>query len=104
VLEAMREIPREEFVPAESRLMAYQDEPIPIGHGQTISQPYMTALMAESLELAGTETVLEVGAGSGYAAAVLGTLAARVDIGGDHSRAGATGCGRICGGRGATRM
>jgi protein-L-isoaspartate(D-aspartate) O-methyltransferase len=78
VLQAMREIPREEFVPAESRLMAYQDEPIPIGRGQTISQPYMTALMAESLDLAGTETVLEVGAGSGYAAAVLGTLAARV--------------------------
>jgi protein-L-isoaspartate(D-aspartate) O-methyltransferase len=78
VLQAMREIPREEFVPAESRLMAYQDEPIPIGRGQTISQPYMTALMAESLDLAGTETVLEVGAGSGYAAAVLGTLVARV--------------------------
>jgi len=78
VLQAMREIPREEFVPAESRLMAYQDEPIPIGRGQTISQPYMTALMAESLALAGTETVLEVGAGSGYAAAVLGTLASRV--------------------------
>ena len=78
VLQAMREIPREEFVPPESRLMAYQDEPIPIGRGQTISQPYMTALMAESLELAGTETVLEVGAGCGYAAAVLGTLASRV--------------------------
>ena len=78
VLQAMCEIPREEFVPAESRLMAYQDEPIPIGRGQTISQPYMTALMAESLALAGTETVLEVGAGSGYAAAVLATLAARV--------------------------
>jgi protein-L-isoaspartate(D-aspartate) O-methyltransferase len=78
VLRAMREIPREEFVPAESQLVAYQDEPIPIGHGQTISQPYMTALMAESFELTGTETVLEVGAGSGYAAAVLGALAARV--------------------------
>lgn len=78
VLRAMLEIPREEFVPAESRLMAYQDEPIHIGHGQTISQPYMTALMAESLELTGTRTVLEVGAGCGYAAAVLGALAARV--------------------------
>ena len=78
VLRAMREIPREEFVPAESRLMAYQDEPIHIGHGQTISQPYMTALMAESLELTGTQTVLEVGAGCGYAAAVLGALASRV--------------------------
>ena len=78
VLRAMREIPREEFVPDESRLEAYQDEPIHIGHGQTISQPYMTALMAESLELTGTESVLEVGAGSGYAAAVMGALALRV--------------------------
>jgi len=78
VLQAMREIPREEFVPVEARLMACQDEPIHIGHGQTISQPYMTALMAESLELTGAETVLEVGAGCGYAAAVMGTLASRV--------------------------
>jgi protein-L-isoaspartate(D-aspartate) O-methyltransferase len=78
VLEAMRQIPREEFVPAESRLLACTDDPIPIGSGQTISQPYMTALMAQSLELTGTETVLEVGAGCGYAAAVLGRLAARV--------------------------
>jgi protein-L-isoaspartate(D-aspartate) O-methyltransferase len=65
VLRAMLEIPREEFVPAESRLAACHDEAIQIGHGQTISQPYMTSLMAEALELAGTETVLEVGAGSG---------------------------------------
>lgn len=78
VLEAMSRIPREEFVPAESRLLAYCDDPIPIGYGQTISQPYMTALMAEALELSGFETVLEVGAGCGYAAAVLGSLAARV--------------------------
>jgi protein-L-isoaspartate(D-aspartate) O-methyltransferase len=78
VLAAMLEIPREEFVPAESRLLACVDEPIHIGYGQTISQPYMTALMAEALALEGTETVLEVGAGSGYAAAVLGMLAARV--------------------------
>ena len=78
VLAAMLEIPREQFVPLESRLLAYQDGPIPIGEGQTISQPYMTALMAESLELRGTESVLEVGAGCGYAAAVLGQLAARV--------------------------
>src|SRR5207244_4272940 len=54
------------------------DDPVQIGYGQTISQPYMTALMAEVLELDGTETVLEVGAGCGYAAAMLGTLAARV--------------------------
>ena len=78
VLAAMLEIPREEFVPLESRLVAYQDAPIHIGDGQTISQPYMTALMAEVLELRGTEHVLEVGAGCGYAAAVLGALAARV--------------------------
>jgi protein-L-isoaspartate(D-aspartate) O-methyltransferase len=78
VLAAMNAIPREEFVPLESRLGAYADNPIPIGQGQTISQPYMTALMAELLQLEGTETVLEVGAGCGYAAAVLSQLAARV--------------------------
>ncbi|HUA58867.1 MAG TPA: protein-L-isoaspartate(D-aspartate) O-methyltransferase [Verrucomicrobiae bacterium] len=78
VLSAMARIPREEFIPTESRLLAYSDDPIPIGWGQTISQPYMTALMAEALELCGSETVLEVGAGCGYAAAVLGALAARV--------------------------
>jgi protein-L-isoaspartate(D-aspartate) O-methyltransferase len=78
VLAAMLQIPREEFMPAESRVQAYVDEPVPIGCGQTISQPYITALMAESLELAGAETVLEVGTGCGYHAAVLGVLAARV--------------------------
>jgi protein-L-isoaspartate(D-aspartate) O-methyltransferase len=74
----MLEVPRERFVPYEERLMAYADAPVSIGFGQTISQPYMTALMAEALELTGAETVLEVGAGSGYAAAVLSRLAARV--------------------------
>ena len=78
VLRAMGEIPREDFVPLEYRVLAYKDEPIPIGFGQTISQPYMTALMAELLELTGWETVLEVGAGCGYAAAVLGAMAAHV--------------------------
>lgn len=78
VLRAMLEIPREEFVPAESRLLAYQDDPIDIGWRQTISQPYMTALMAQALELQGHETLLEIGAGCGYAAAVLGALAAHV--------------------------
>ena len=78
VLRAMSEIPREEFVPAEVRLFACRDEPVDIGYRQTISQPYMTALMAESLELDGHQTVLEVGAGCGYAAAVLGALTARV--------------------------
>jgi protein-L-isoaspartate(D-aspartate) O-methyltransferase len=78
VLAAMLEIPREEFVPLEARVEAYCDAPVPIAYGQTVSQPYMTALMAEVLELEGHETVLEIGAGSGYAAAVLGALAARV--------------------------
>jgi protein-L-isoaspartate(D-aspartate) O-methyltransferase len=78
VLAAMLEIPREDFVPFEMRVLAYRDDPVPIGYGQTISQPYMTAIMAEVLELTGAESVLEVGAGCGYAAAVLGALAARV--------------------------
>jgi protein-L-isoaspartate(D-aspartate) O-methyltransferase len=78
VLRAMREIPREEFVPQELRVLAYRDDPVQIGYGQTISQPYMTALMAEVLQLTGSETVLEFGSGCGYAAAVLGALAARV--------------------------
>src|ERR1019366_6977908 len=62
----------------ECRVCSYQDEPLQIGYGQTISQPYMIALMAELLELTGAETVLDVGGGSGYHAAVLGQLAARV--------------------------
>src|ERR1039457_4011965 len=78
VLDAMLAIPREEFVPHESRVCSYRDEPLQIGYGQSISQPYMIALMAELLELTGTETVLDVGGGSGYHAAVLGALAARV--------------------------
>ena len=78
VLRAIEAIPREEFVPPEARLLAYQDDPIHIGHAQTISQPYMTALMTELLELRGTENVLEVGTGSGYHAAVLGALATTV--------------------------
>ncbi len=78
VLAAMLAIPREEFVPHEIRVCSYQDDPLQIGYGQTISQPYMIALMAELLELTGTETVLDVGGGSGYHAAVLGQLAARV--------------------------
>ncbi len=78
VLDAMLRIPREQFIPAEHRRLSYGDDPIEIGFGQTISQPYMTALMAECLELKGTESVLEVGAGCGYHAAVLGLLAARI--------------------------
>jgi protein-L-isoaspartate(D-aspartate) O-methyltransferase len=78
VLAAMRAVPREEFVPDEFRSHAYDDDPLPIGLAQTISQPYMVALMAESLLLSGDECVLEVGCGSGYAAAVLGMLAGEV--------------------------
>ncbi len=78
VLQAMQRIPREEFVPQKYRDQAYSDEPLPIGYGQTITQPYMTALMAELLELRGSEKVLDVGAGSGYHAAVLGALARSV--------------------------
>jgi protein-L-isoaspartate(D-aspartate) O-methyltransferase len=78
VLNAMLRIPREEFVPERLRGEAYSDAPLVIGHGQTISQPYMTALMAELLELRGDEKVLDVGTGSGYHAAVLGALAHEV--------------------------
>jgi protein-L-isoaspartate(D-aspartate) O-methyltransferase len=78
VLNAMLAIPREEFVAPEIRKDAYVDGPLPIGYGQTITQPYMTALMAQVLELRGDEKVLDVGTGSGYHAAVLGALAGRV--------------------------
>ncbi len=78
LLEAARAIPREEFVHPELRSRCYRDEPVPIGHGQTLSQPYMAALMVDSLGLRGGENVLEVGAGCGYHAALLGSMAARV--------------------------
>jgi protein-L-isoaspartate(D-aspartate) O-methyltransferase len=78
VLAAMLQIPREEFVPVEWRILSYRDDPISIGFGQTISQPYMTALMAQCLELKGAEAILDVGGGSGYGAAVLGALGASV--------------------------
>jgi len=75
VLEAMARIPRELFVPPESRHMAYEDMPLPIGLGQTISQPFIIALMTEALELTGKEKVLEIGTGSGYQAAIIAELA-----------------------------
>ncbi|MDI6694388.1 MAG: protein-L-isoaspartate(D-aspartate) O-methyltransferase [Anaerolineales bacterium] len=78
VLEAMREVPRHCFVPPEYRYLAYTDGPLPIGSGQTISQPYIVALMTELLRLKGHEKVLEVGAGSGYQAAILSRLAREV--------------------------
>ncbi|MCH8897360.1 MAG: protein-L-isoaspartate(D-aspartate) O-methyltransferase [Chloroflexi bacterium] len=77
VLDAMESVPRERFVGENSRQMAYQNIPLPIGEGQTISQPLIVALMTEALELRGTERVLEIGAGSGYQAAVLSRLLPR---------------------------
>lgn len=78
VLRAMSEVPREAFVPSELREFAYQDVPLPIAADQTISQPYIVALMLEGLALQGDEKVLEIGTGSGYAAAVLAHLAREV--------------------------
>jgi protein-L-isoaspartate(D-aspartate) O-methyltransferase len=78
VLEAMAAVPRHEFVPSEFRNDAYADKPLPIGEGQTISQPYMVAAMTEALDLTGAERVLEIGTGSGYQAAVLSLLASQV--------------------------
>lgn len=78
VLDAMGTVPREAFVPEKYKVTAYSDRPLPIGEGQTISQPYMVAMMAESLELEPGDKVLEIGAGSGYAAAVLGQIADEV--------------------------
>lgn len=78
VLAAMAEVPREAFVPAALHEQAYADQPLPIGAGQTISQPYIVALMCQALQLGGGERVLEIGTGSGYGAAVLARLAAQV--------------------------
>ena len=78
VLAAMSRIPREKFVPQESRHLAYEDGPLPIGCEQTISQPYIIALMTEALELNGNEKVLELGTGSGYQTAILAELAKTV--------------------------
>lgn len=78
VLDALQRVPRHWFVPEEYTNIAYSDSPLPIGHGQTISQPYIVALMTELLELEGDENVLEVGTGSGYQAALLASLARQV--------------------------
>ena len=78
VLKVMRTVPRHRFVPRHLWDQAYQDYPLPIGEDQTISQPYIVAMMTEALELIGTEKVLEIGAGSGYQAAVLAELAKEI--------------------------
>jgi protein-L-isoaspartate(D-aspartate) O-methyltransferase len=75
VLDAMASVPRHEFVPSEALASAYSDEALPIGCGQTISQPFMVAAMTDALQLSGTERVLEIGGGCGYQAAVLSLLA-----------------------------
>jgi protein-L-isoaspartate(D-aspartate) O-methyltransferase len=78
VLEAVLRVPRHEFVPEPLRGEAYEDHPLPIGEGQTISQPYIVALMLEGLELTNRDRVLEVGTGSGYATALLAEIVAEV--------------------------
>jgi protein-L-isoaspartate(D-aspartate) O-methyltransferase len=78
VLAAMRSVPRHLFIPPEQIAYAYADGPLPIGHGQTISQPYIVALMTELLEVEPGARLLEIGTGSGYQAAVLGRIAAQV--------------------------
>jgi len=78
VLAAMRKVPRHRFIPREHQRWAYDDRPLPIGHGQTISQPYIVAFMTEALALGGGERVLEIGTGSGYQAAVLAEVCKEV--------------------------
>lgn len=78
VLAAMLKVPRHEFVPAAARSRAYDDAPVPIGHGQTASQPYVVAVMTELAELRADSRVLEIGTGSGYQAAVLAEVAGEV--------------------------
>src|SRR5262245_4864003 len=78
VLAAMQRVDRKQFVPLEVAARAYEDKALPIGWGQTISQPYIVALMSDRLALEGVERVLEVGTGSGYQAAILGELAREV--------------------------
>ena len=77
VIRAMEQVPRELFVPQDSRHMAYLDLPLSIGEGQTISQPYVVAMMTEAMELSGGDRVLEIGTGSGYQTAILSALTPR---------------------------
>lgn len=78
VMKAMADIPRHEFVPAEQQALAYENRPLPIGYGQTISQPYIVALMTDLLDLKSTDVVLEIGTGCGYQTAVLAKLVKKV--------------------------
>jgi protein-L-isoaspartate(D-aspartate) O-methyltransferase len=78
VLRAMEEVDRTQFVPDDMKAKAYKDSPLPIGHGQTISQPYIVAYMAQVLDLEPTDNVLEIGSGCGYNAAVISRLVSHV--------------------------
>jgi protein-L-isoaspartate(D-aspartate) O-methyltransferase len=95
VLAAMRTVPRHEFVPEDLRRAAYRDAPLPIGRDQTISQPYIVALMTEALGLEGGEKVLEIGTGSGYQAAVLAEIAGCVHTVELHADIAAEGAERL---------
>jgi protein-L-isoaspartate(D-aspartate) O-methyltransferase len=95
VLEAMRAVPRERFVPEGLAEFAYDDSPLPIAAGQTISQPYIVGLMIQAAELRPTDAVLEVGAGSGYAAAVMSRIAARVYAIERHAELAGTAAARL---------
>lgn len=95
VLAAMRQVPREAFVSPSLRSSAYDDGPLPIGKGQTISQPYIVARMLEAAAMCPTDRVLEVGAGSGYASALASRIAAHVYAMERHAELGALACGRF---------
>ena len=95
VLDAMRRVPRECFVAADMAARAYEDTPLPIEEGQTISQPYIVALMLEAAELAPADRVLEIGSGSGYASAVASLIGARVDAVERHPRLAALAAQRL---------
>lgn len=103
VLAAMGEVPRHEFVPERQRGRAYADSALPIGEGQTISQPWIVAAICQALALDGSERVLEVGSGSGYSAAVLARLAAEV-IGIERHRSLAAEAGRVLDRLGVTNV
>jgi protein-L-isoaspartate(D-aspartate) O-methyltransferase len=95
VLSAMLAVPRHAFVPPEFLAQSYNDQPLPVGEGQTISQPFMVAAMSEALELAGGERVLEIGTGSGYQTAVLSVLAREVFTIETHASLAASAHGRL---------
>ena len=97
VLKAVTRVPRERFLPPDLRRYAYEDRPLPIGHGQTISQPLMVVMMTEALHLHGNERVLEVGTGSGYQAALLAELAAYVVTVERVTELAEQACLRLCG-------